>query len=317
MAANKQYLTRYGEYGMKFAKSTPDEYCLFEVVDRGHNKISLKSNLPRFLNVIDYSSSGKGLIGAIASIQGHAFDFGLQKLDNGAGAEEKFYLTVSGLSSQGGGTYYMTDRDQWDVIWNQGSTIKGDAIVAASYAAPAFVMTISPGLVSRSITDPVYLIADAQVVAGSPRIYVNTLYNNASSGTATQSTTFTYTKSKSGTWNNMEGYEVSTKINFKTGIPFLMEGGVEVSVANKGEFSWGGSEGTEESIALAVSAEVPALSKRRVTLTVKQSSLTVRFTYKESLAYANGVTEVRNGSGVYHNVESWEAHTVVEEVTPL
>jgi hypothetical protein len=66
-----------------------------------------------------------------------------------------------------------------------------------------------------------------------------------------------------------------------------------------------------EEVKVTQSASVPPGSTRKMTLTVTRSRIRVRFTYKEKLLYSNGELVIRDGSGVYENVDAWTSHTVI------
>ena len=87
-------------------------------------------------------------------------------------------------------------------------------------------------------TDP----SETTITELTPEIALSTMIrNDSTSDTITQNLTYSYLVSDVGTWSSTIGGSLATKISGKVEIPFLAEGGVEVTLTVNGSYTWGGS----------------------------------------------------------------------------
>ncbi|KAK0434818.1 hypothetical protein EV421DRAFT_1277205 [Armillaria borealis] len=159
--------------------------------------------------------------------------------------------------------------------------------------------------VKNEIFDVNYNISDAQIRKATPVIALSTSVRNDSDGDANQTLTYSYEKSKVGTWNNTAGVTIGVSTTFSAGVPFVASAEFEVSVSTSYSHEWGGEEGETETISSSTSVTVPSKKKARATIIIRNAQIDVRFTYKERTLWTNGQSEENVKSGVYKNVDSW------------
>jgi len=121
-----------------------------------------------------------------------------------------------------------------------------------------------------------------------------------------------------GTWNNVAGVEVSGKKTFKVAwIPFVTKSEVEVTLKASYSHSWGGSKTEEESFILTGQGHVPPMKRAVLKFIVKMRKMDVNVTYKEKVSYKNRPPVTRTKKGVYSNVETFDAQSILADVRDL
>ncbi|KAK0185193.1 hypothetical protein F5146DRAFT_1071820 [Armillaria mellea] len=164
--------------------------------------------------------------------------------------------------------------------------------------------------IKNEIFDVNYDISGAQIRDATPIIALSTSVRNDSDGDANQTLTYSYEKSKVGTWNNTAGVTLGVSTTFSAGVPFIASAEFEVSVSASYSHEWGGEEGETETISSSTTVTVPPKKKARATIIIRNAQIDVGFTYKERVLWTNGQSEENVKSGVYKNVDSW--HVDVE-----
>lgn len=137
------------------------------------------------------------------------------------------------------------------------------------------------------------------------RLPLSTSVRNDSDGEANQTLTYSYEKSKVGTWNNTAGVTLGVSTTFSAGIPFVISAEFEVSVSASYSHEWGGEVGETETISSPTTVTVPPQEKAQATIIIRNAQIDVGFTYKEKILWMNGQSEENVKSGVYKNVDSW------------
>lgn len=159
-------------------------------------------------------------------------------------------------------------------------------------------------------TDP----SETTITELTPEIALSTMIrNDSTSDTITQNLTYSYLVSDVGTWSSTIGGSLATKISGEVEIPFLAEGGVEVTLTVNGSYTWGGSTTHTKTVTSSSTVAVPPMMKAVATILIKKSIIDIPFTYTESIWYRSGGYEEVKKSGVYHNVESWKVDVQVDD----
>jgi len=159
--------------------------------------------------------------------------------------------------------------------------------------------------IKNEIFDVNYDISGAQIREATPVIALSTSVRNDSDGDANQTLTYSYEKSKVGTWNNTAGVTLGVSTTFSAGVPFVASAEFEVSVSASYSHEWGGEEGETETISSSTTVTVPPKKKARATIIIRNAQIDVGFTYKERILWMNGQSEEKVKTGVYKNVDSW------------
>lgn len=110
------------------------------------------------------------------------------------------------------------------------------------------------------------------------RLPLSTSVRNDSDGEANQTLTYSYEKSKVGTWNNTAGVTLGVSTTFSAGIPFVISAEFEVSVSASYSHEWGGEVGETETISSPTTVTVPPQEKAQATIIIRNAQIDVGFT---------------------------------------
>jgi len=109
-------------------------------------------------------------------------------------------------------------------------------------------------------------------------------------------------------WSSKLGGKIGVKTNFKSGIPFLADGKVEVTIEVNYEYTWNGSTTRTKVWTFNVPVTVPPKSKAVVVISVSVSKISVPYTLTGSFVLKSGARISRKIPGIYtglnsHNLE--------------
>lgn len=175
------------------------------------------------------------------------------------------------------------------------------------------VVTISPAMVTRRLSDFVYTYSDSDAVPQLPQFSNWQKVTNASpTASSTQTVSWSFEKWTVGTWTNTYGYEVTIQSSFTVGVPNVAQGSITIGASHTGSFANGGETGTKETTTVTHTLLIPPKSSASCRWKVSKSKLTINFTYKETILFNNGEELLRNGRGVYENIDNWNVDVEVQ-----
>jgi hypothetical protein len=108
-------------------------------------------------------------------------------------------------------------------------------------------------------------------------------------------------------WSNTTGVTVGAKTTLITGIPFIAQGEIEISVEGSYEYAWGEALATTHRFDVNVEVTAPPMTMVHAELMVQKSTLTVPFEAKANVTRANGTKEQTQVSGTFTGVNSHSA----------
>ena len=167
------------------------------------------------------------------------------------------------------------------------------------------------GILLARPTDVEYIFQDVHYDISSHRTVSEKLVglkevivrNDSAKATTTPSATLTYTYASTKNWSNTAGLKVGVKASFKTGIPFISEGKLEVSVEGSYSYTWGETSSKSVTDSWVVPVQVPPKSRVRVQGTVTESVIDVPYTANILARRSDGtIRTLQNISGVYRGV---------------
>ncbi|KAK0479701.1 hypothetical protein IW261DRAFT_1419776 [Armillaria novae-zelandiae] len=177
--------------------------------------------------------------------------------------------------------------------------------ICYSYIKESSRFEIVQATIKNEIFDVKYDISGAQVREAAPVIALSTSVRNDSDGSANQTLTYSYSKSKVGTWNDTVGVTLGVSMTFSAGVPVVKDTKFQVSVSASYSHQWGGQEGETETVSSSTTVTVPPKKKAQATIIIRNAQIDVGFTYKERILWTNGQSEENVKTGVYKNVDSW------------
>ena len=268
----------------------PDHNTTFEVVPYGSERqITLKGANGKFVN--QYWDSSIGSYFRCAGDEGVSFDIIHVK---GNQISLRSYTTKP---------VFITSRQ----------ASNKDGVAGSSFADTDTLFTVSEPIITKDILDVHYDLANAVMLEVPPTIALTETIHSETHPVQ-QTFSYSYQHSKVGTWNNTAGIELGVETTFKADVPFMASGGVKASLKASYSHQWGGSEGTQETVASSTQITISPRRNVKVTVLVKNKKMDIKFHCKQKIVYKNGTTKISDKDGVYHNVESYDVDIQVEDV---
>lgn len=313
VAKNKHYLRC--DDGFLNASNSPQEKaaCRFEVVDVGDGYVKLKTSQGETLQQAQKRGKSKHTWLRIPT--------NLELVHyNYCDAVLKFVHTGDQLA-------YMMDKEGriatpmatdwadigWRVITDREPILLRPGVALKSKAE----LEIVEPIISKRIHDVRFnLSAAASAVlraqSNSPLVVQTAIISNDSMvADCIQSVQYQYEKSVSGTWKDKTGTTIGSAVTFHSSVPYI-ETDYSITMSATMEHEWGNSEGTTATITSSTEVKVPAGKKVKATVIVEQSLLEVEFSYKQTIVWLHGESETFERTGIYKNLESYQARVKVE-----
>lgn len=156
---------------------------------------------------------------------------------------------------------------------------------------------------SRKVYSIVYDMDTAYIYDLQPLVlYKATVTNNSDQHTTLQ-VSFAYTERKSTSWKSAVSFSTGVKTTFQTGIPFVVEGKVEVSSQLTLSGEWGGTTETQTTVTGTYPAPVNAGQTVEVMVKGTSAKCDVKFSYiQEDLLTTGDTVRVQREDGVFNGV---------------
>ncbi|KAI9114103.1 hypothetical protein K1719_014753 [Acacia pycnantha] len=97
-----------------------------------------------------------------------------------------------------------------------------------------------------------------------------------------------HTETKSSTWNNSVSLKLGVKACFQTGVPYIVEGKIEISNEFGGVYQWGETKTSSTVVETVCKVTVPPMTKVTVSLLATMGSCNVPFSYTQCDTLTNG-----------------------------
>ncbi|KAF7142605.1 hypothetical protein RHSIM_Rhsim05G0009800 [Rhododendron simsii] len=161
-------------------------------------------------------------------------------------------------------------------------------------------------VISREIYNVTFHLMDARIYNQNIITMVNKTATNDTQESNTTKLKFLHKETKSSSWNGSLSLKLGVKTSIQTGIPFIVEGNVEVSAEFSGGYQWGETISTENQVETEYTITVPPMSKVTVSLLATQGSCDVPFSYTQHDTLMNGEQVIHNfDDGVYTGINSF------------
>ncbi|KAL6142643.1 hypothetical protein ACLB2K_060920 [Fragaria x ananassa] len=171
---------------------------------------------------------------------------------------------------------------------------------------------------SRLIYNVNFNLLDARIYSNEPELVTGQSFNNVTSLPQNMELTFTYTQSKTSTWNATVSITVGVSTTFRTGVPFIADGEISTSLETTTTYEWGRSYTEEETCTDTIAITTPAMSRVTVSRIETRGSCDVPFSYtQEDTLYNWEKKEYQKHDGLYKGVNSFNIHyQAIEEPLP-
>ncbi|KAK4254502.1 hypothetical protein QN277_009879 [Acacia crassicarpa] len=161
-------------------------------------------------------------------------------------------------------------------------------------------------VISREICNVNFRLSDA-------RIYKKRVFTMATGVTINRTqepnnakVKLSYTEVKSRTWNASVSLKLGVKTIFKTGVPSIKEGKIDISAEFSGAYHWGESQTSSNVVENMYEVTVPPMTMVTVNLLATVGSCDVPFSYTQLDTLTNGQQFTYNmDDGVYTGINSF------------
>ncbi|XP_012075832.2 uncharacterized protein LOC105637044 [Jatropha curcas] len=117
---------------------------------------------------------------------------------------------------------------------------------------------------------------------------------------------FSYTETRSNTWNKSNSWSLGVSVDMTTDIPFIGETGITIEGSYSGEYSWGESLETSKELSTSETVTTPPMTRSIVTMLVQRGTIDIPFTYDQRDTLYDGTTEItRQVDGIFTGVNTF------------
>lgn len=298
---------------------------------------SIKSG--EFLSNDDYIQSPNGLFFAIMQSDGNFCVY------RGSPSENHGFLWGCNQTSLPGGPYYAVlqrdanfcvykgtgPEDYQGGIWCSMGTgpegayvanLQDDGNFCVYHADPRdgqkaiwCTMAIDP-VVDVEIATIDYDVAAARILNSSPAELYRQQVSNHTMQTQASSISGSQSVSETSGWSDSLGVKVGVKTTFKTGLPFVAEGKVEVSTELSNTFTWSGSTTNTKTWAFNTPLSVPPQATMVAIVAATISTITVPYTLNGTLTLKSGTRMLGQIKGIYTGTNSHDLTVTFVQLIP-
>jgi hypothetical protein len=167
-------------------------------------------------------------------------------------------------------------------------------------ALRAFWWPIQP--VAYYVTNVKYDIPDAVLSGAAPYVAGSITLTNASSVSQSTNQSTSIAVSETSSWSNTVGGKIGVKTTFKTGIPFIAEGKVEVSAEISESYTWGETKGTTKTVGTQVTVNIPPHSQITASFVAQRQEVNIPYSCVWTTDFSNGTKKEEYVTGTYKGV---------------
>ncbi|XP_021912487.1 uncharacterized protein LOC110826197 [Carica papaya] len=170
-------------------------------------------------------------------------------------------------------------------------------------------------VVSRQIFNVNFRLLDARIYDEKPISMTRESVVNRSSQPNEAEVKLSYTESTSSTWNASVSLKLGVQTTFKTGIPFIMEGEIQISAEFEGSYQWGNTREESKEIETVYKVTVPPHTKMTISVLATKGTCDVPFSYTQRDTLMNGMHVTRYlHDGIYTGINCFNfKHETTEE----
>ncbi|KAF7005261.1 hypothetical protein CFC21_020395 [Triticum aestivum] len=172
-------------------------------------------------------------------------------------------------------------------------------------------------VVSRDIDDIHFSLDEAKIYTKDVEGLDSQIVENKTTTTNKTKMAFTYTHTVASTWSSTVSMKIGIKTNLKAGVPFIVDGKIEVSTEFSGSYTWGKTETEQKQVSKQIDVEVPPMKKVTVKAIGSNGVCDIPFSYKQRDILTNGDEVTQEFTdGMYFGVKtsSITFHTTEEDL---
>jgi hypothetical protein len=149
---------------------------------------------------------------------------------------------------------------------------------------------------------------------GIDDLHSQTVKNQTSTKNKT-TLTFTYTSTVATTWSSTVSMKLGVKTTLQCGVPFLVDGKIEISAEFNRSYSWGETKTEQNQISKQITVDVPPMKKVTVKAIGSNGVCDVPFSYKQKDVLLNGEVVTKEFTdGMYFGVKTSDiTFDIIEE----
>ncbi|CAL1352859.1 unnamed protein product [Linum trigynum] len=197
----------------------------------------------------------------------------------------------------------LTTEGKTDCLNAGVSTISNDA-----------KMGLEEQVISRSIYDVEYRIMDARIYDQYVLVMTHGVASNGGSEPSTHTMHLSYEEKKSSTWDSNVSLKLGVTTKMETGVPFIAEGKIEVSMEMSGSYTWGETKESSTTVGNDHVVIVPPGTTVRVNQLATRGSCDIPYSYTQRDTLVDGrQVSRRMDDGVYTGVSCYNFKIEIKE----
>jgi len=223
---------------------------------------------------------------------------------------DQVYVWCALNKSQPSGQFFAIVQDDGNlcVYRGTGPTDNGGSVWTSGVTDP---------IVDAEISSIDYDLASAKTLYSAPaELYRQTVHNDT---TQLQTSAISGSASVAETsgWSDSLAVKVGVSTSFKTGIPFVAEGKITVSVEVTNTYTWNGSTTATKTWGFNTPVNVPPHTTIVALVTTTLSTISVPYTLKGTFILKSGVRITGSIKGIYTGTNSHDLNVTFIQQNPV
>ncbi|XP_060894977.1 natterin-3-like [Labrus mixtus] len=179
------------------------------------------------------------------------------------------------------------------------------------------VLTISENIVRQQIDNVRYIADELDKFKYPTEIMRVSTLKNLESHPAVRTDTLSQTYQVTQRWDFSFSITAGVKTTFTVGVPFIAEGGIEISFETTFQYSMGNTVTESVTDTVTVQLTAPPNTSCSVNMMRHKNKLTIPFTARLRRTYGNGEIHTTSITGTYSGVQVGKVEVVHDKCEPL
>lgn len=205
------------------------------------------------------------------------------------------------------GQFFLAIQDDGNLCVYQGTPDNNRGYVWGSQATDEVVDC-------TDITSIIFDVSQSTFKSVTPQRVYATFVTNSTSTPQSSTIGGSYTITETSGWENSLSVKVGITTSFKTGLPIVGEGEVEISTEITDTYTWNGSSSETYEFDFSSTVSVPANTTLSCTIVVSMSEISLPYTLTGTLIYKSGHTTQGTLFGTYRGTTSGHTSTMYSPV---
>jgi hypothetical protein len=207
-----------------------------------------------------------------------------------------------GIGAHSGGPFTLCMQDDGNLcVYGAGGWVWGSQVT-------------DPVTDCTNITAIKFDVSKATYVSVTPGNVYSTQVSNTTPTPQVSTIGGSYTVTETSGWSNALSLKIGVKTSFKTGLPVVAEGQVEISAEVTDTYTWNGSSSAATAFTFSAAVNVPPNSTMKCNVMVSMSTIALPYALTGTLLYASGATAQGTLQGTYTGTTSGDVNVTYSPV---